>query len=105
MLIGCKLQRLLAGEGGAGSGAGTREKMVNGMDPMTLKKPEVLNILRSWVKWWESWDNNIYHIRGAEARRPLSNIHRLHTEVMHVYLEVEYEDLGNHLLMNNSVME
>jgi hypothetical protein len=63
MLFGCKLQRLLAAEQAVERAHG--KKLVNGMDPMTLKKPEVLNILSSWVKWWELWDNNIYHIRGA----------------------------------------
>jgi hypothetical protein len=59
------------------------KKLVNGMDAMTPKKPEGLKNLSSWVKWWESWDNYIYHFR-AEARCPLSYIHRLHTEVTSV---------------------
>ncbi len=35
------------------------KKLVDGMDAMTPKKPEVLKNLSSWVKWWESWDNYI----------------------------------------------
>jgi hypothetical protein len=31
------------------------------MDAMTPRKPEVLKSLSLWVKWWESWDNYIYH--------------------------------------------
>jgi hypothetical protein len=79
------------------------KKLVDGMDAMTPKKPKVLKNLSSWVKWWESWDNYIYHFR-AEARCPLSYIHRLHTEVTNEIREVEYEDLDDHL-MNNTVLE
>jgi hypothetical protein len=68
--------------------------LVDGMDAMTLKKSEVLKNLSSWVKLWESWDKYIYHFR-AEARCPLSNIHRLHIEVTNKIQEVEYEDFDN----------
>jgi hypothetical protein len=47
------------------------KKLLDGMDAMTPRKPEVLKNLSMWVKWWESWDNYIYHFR-AEARCPLS---------------------------------
>ncbi len=50
------------------------KKLLDGMDAMTPRKPEVLKNLSLWVKWWESWDNYIYHFR-AEARCPLSYIH------------------------------
>jgi hypothetical protein len=79
------------------------KELVDGMDAMTPNKPEVLKNLSSWVKWWESWDNYIYHFR-AEARCPLSYIHRLHTEVTNEVRNVEYEDLDDHL-MNNTVLE
>ena len=79
------------------------KKLVDGMDAMTPKKPEVLKNLSSWVKWWESWDNYIYHFR-AEARCPLSYIHGVHTEVTDEVRAVEYEDLDDHLI-NNTVLE
>jgi hypothetical protein len=79
------------------------KKLVDGMDAMTPKKPEVLKNLSSWAKWWESWDNYIYHFR-AEARCLLSYIHQLHMKVTNEIQEVEYEDLDDHL-MNNTVLE
>ena len=47
------------------------KNLVSRINVMTMKKPEVLNYLITWVKWWESWDNYIFHFR-AEARCPLS---------------------------------
>ena len=79
------------------------KKLVDGMQAMTPKKPEVLKNLSSWVKWWESWENYIYHFR-AEAKCPLSYIHRSHTNVTDEVRDVEYEDLDEHL-MNNTVLE
>ena len=79
------------------------KKLMDGMDAMTPKKPEVLKNLSSWVKWWESWDNYIYHFR-AEAKCPLSYIHRVHTKVTDEVREIEYEDLDEHLI-NNTILE
>ncbi|KAI2490436.1 hypothetical protein MHU86_24123 [Fragilaria crotonensis] len=79
------------------------KKLLDGMDAMTPRKPEVLKNLSLWVKWWESWDNYIYHFR-AEARCPLSYIHRAHTEVTNEVRDVEYDDLDDHLV-NNTVLE
>ncbi|KAI2506122.1 hypothetical protein MHU86_8353 [Fragilaria crotonensis] len=79
------------------------KKLLDGMDAMTPRKPEVLKNLSLWVKWWESWDNYIYHFR-AEARCPLSYIHRAHTEVTNEVRDVEYDDLDEHLV-NNTVLE
>ena len=41
------------------------KKLLDCMEAMTLRKPKVLKNLSSWVKWWESWDNYIYHVRAG----------------------------------------
>ena len=75
------------------------KKVVDGVETMTPKKPKVLKNLSLWVKWWELWDNYIYHFQ-AEARCPLSYIHRAHTEVTNEVRNVEYDDLDDHLVSN-----
>ena len=79
------------------------KKFLDGLDAMTPRKPEVLKNLSLWVKWWELWDNYIYRFR-AEARCPLSYIHRAHTEVINEVRDVEYKNLDDHLV-NNTVLE
>jgi hypothetical protein len=79
------------------------KKLLDGMDAMTPRKPEVLKNLSLWVKWWELWDNYIYDFR-AEAQCPLTYIHRAHTEVTNEVRDIKYKDLDDHLV-NNTVLE